>query len=152
MLCQGCEIPICVENAVVRNDRSGRTRPYCAYCRNDAQRARYAFYKKTSPFKLRASRLRSAAQHKKVPFNLDAEYLESVWTGKCPVFGHDIHINEKSKDDEYAAEADRVVPSLGYVKGNVVFLSRRANRLKNNVTSLELKQLYDWLKAQEDAS
>lgn len=151
MICNGCLVEYPDSEFPLRADRSGIRRPYCGDCRRNISRARYAAYKRNSPFKLRSLRLKSAAQFKKVPYDLDADYLESIWTGKCPVFGMDIHINEWSKDDEYAAEADRIVPSKGYVKGNIAFLSRRANRLKNNVTSTELKMLYDWLKGQEDA-
>lgn len=42
-------------------------------------------------------------------------------------------------------------PARGYIKGNVAFLSRRANRLKNNTTISELKQLLDWMEKHENA-
>lgn len=69
----------------------------------------------------------------------------------CPVFGIEISITEKDRSDEFAAELDRFVPALGYVKGNVMFLSRRANRLKNNVTTKELKQLIKWMEDYENS-
>lgn len=134
----------------MRNDRSGKYRPYCKQCARDAQKARYSRHKRHSPFKLKASRARSRSQFLKVPFDLDAEYLESIWTGVCPVLGVSISITEKDRSDEFAAELDRFVPALGYTKGNVAFLSRRANRLKNNVTTKELEQLIEWMKKYED--
>jgi hypothetical protein len=38
-------------------------------------------------------------------------------------------------------ELDRIVPSLGYVKGNVLVVSRRANRIKTDATVEELQQV-----------
>ena len=68
----------------------------------------------------------------------------------CPVLGVEISITEKDRSDEFAAELDRFEPDKGYVKGNVTFLSRRANRLKNNVTAVELKQLLTWMEHREN--
>ena len=86
----------------------------------------------------------------RVPFDLTAEYLASIWTGVCPVFGVAIYLGT-DRADERAAELDRFTPELGYVEGNVAFLSRRANRLKNNTTTLELKQLLKWMEDYEHA-
>ena len=151
MICSGCERDLPEETFPLRKDVITKDvrRPYCNECRNDISRARYAHHKREQPFKLRASRAKSRASYLKVPYNLDAAYLESIWNGKCPVFGHEIYLFGSDRADEYAAELDRIVPERGYVKGNVAFLSRRANRLKNNVTSQELLQLYTWLKEQE---
>lgn len=87
--------------------------------------------------------LKKRAQIKKLPFNLTPEYLRSIWTGVCPVFGHRISFHKKRS--YWSAEIDRVIPELGYVMGNVVWLSSRANRLKNNGSLDELKQLTGWL-------
>lgn len=38
----------------------------------------------------------------------------------------------------FAASLDRIVPELGYVKGNVEVISRKANLMKNNATPAEL--------------
>lgn len=150
MICQGCERDLPESVFPERKDNSGRKRPYCPECKNRDAKARYDFYRRTSPFKHKATRAKSRSQHLKVPYDLDADYLESIWTDRCPVLGTEIFINEKSRTDESAAELDRIVPERGYVKGNVAFLSRRANRLKNNVTSEELHKLYLWLKDKED--
>jgi hypothetical protein len=39
-----------------------------------------------------------------------------------------------------------MIPELGYVQGNVTFMSTRMNRLKNDATLNELQSLCDWLK------
>jgi len=151
-VCKGCMRELPLSEFPTRKDRSGRKRPYCAACTRDSQRARYAAHKRNSPFKLKASRARSRSQYLKVPFDLDAAYLESIWNPVCPVFGIPISIVEKDRSDEFAAELDRFIPSRGYVKGNVTFISRRANRLKNSVTTEELSKLIEWMEKYENKS
>jgi hypothetical protein len=144
MLCQCCQIDYPRENFPQRGDSSGRIRPYCRECAKDGQRARYARHKREAPFKLRCSRAKSRAQFLKVPFDLTPEYLANLWTGICPAFGIPID-HQTDRDAENAAELDRLIPALGYVQGNVAWLSRKANRIKNNVELSELETLVKWM-------
>lgn len=144
MICLCCQIDHSEAHFPIRNDRSGRLRPYCKDCAKDIQRARYAKHKREAPFKLRCSRAKSRSQHLQVPFNLTPEYLEKLWTGICPAFGIPIDL-QTAKDEENAAELDRKIPHLGYVQGNVAWLSRKANRIKNNVSLTELETLIKWM-------
>lgn len=41
----------------------------------------------------------------------------------------------------YAPSIDKIIPALGYVPGNVMVISLRANTLKNNATLAELQTL-----------
>lgn len=117
--------------------------------RRKFQKERYERYKMNSPFKHKCMRARSRAQSLKVPFDLTPEYLESIWTGVCPVLQVTIDLHGE-RTDEYVAELDRFVPNKGYVQGNVQFMSRRANRLKGNFEIEELESLLKWMKERED--
>lgn len=149
-LCKSCGIEKDEVDFPVRNDRSGRLRPYCKACANDVQRARYLSHKKESPFIHKCTRARTRANSLKVPFDLTPEYLESIWTGICPALGVDISFTEKDRTDEFAAELDRFIPELGYTKGNVTFLSRKANRLKNSASISDLEGILNWMKNYEN--
>ena len=149
-ICKSCKEDKPQDQFPLRKDKSERHRPYCKTCANDSQRARYSSHKREQPFKLKTTRAKARAQFLKLPFDLDPEYLESIWTGFCPVLGVEITLYDSDRSNEFAAELDRFIPSLGYVKGNVHFLSRRANRLKNNVTTKELKQLIEWMEKHEN--
>ena len=51
---------------------------------------------------------------------------------KCPVLGIAIDPAVKGKRTDNSPSIDRLVPELGYVKGNIHIMSWRANRIKNN--------------------
>lgn len=126
--------------------RTGSRRHTCKGCQKEIQRRRYAKHKKNSYFKYKTSRARSRAQSLGVPFNLTEEYLEELWTGTCPVTGITLKKNA-DRSDEAAAELDRFIPELGYTIGNVSFLSRKINRIKNNCSIEELEKLVSWMKS-----
>lgn len=119
--------------------------------RRKFQKARYERYKENNPFKHKCMRAKSRAQSLGVPFDLTPEYLELLWTGVCPVLGLEIELTG-DRVDELIAELDRFIPEKGYIKGNVQFLSRRANRMKGNFTISELEKLLQWMETNENQS
>ena len=92
-------------------------------------------------------RCKARAFEKGIPFDLDTDYLQSIATDKCPIFGTDFiwGLHRGAKVNDATASLDRIIPELGYVKGNVVFISHMANRIKNDVTENELYAVADWL-------
>jgi hypothetical protein len=51
----------------------------------------------------------------------------------------------KGKTRPDSPTLDRILPELGYIKGNVAFLSYRANRIKDNGTMQEHYDIADWI-------
>ena len=88
---------------------------------------------------------KSECKHKNIPFDLDPEYLEEIWTGECPIFHVPLSKNHKGRGSTYSAHLDRFDPHKGYVKGNVTWISGRANRIKYDATIEELKQIVSWM-------
>lgn len=88
---------------------------------------------------------RSECKKKGIPFDLDAKYLEELWTGVCPIFNIEIHKAAEGYGSHRSAHLDRFKPELGYVYGNVMWISGRANRIKYDATIEELKQIVDWM-------
>lgn len=87
------------------------------------------------------------AKKQNVPFDLDIEYLQQIKTDVCPVFKtifvwHRIGLGQMNDE---SPTLDRVMPLLGYIRGNVVWISAKANRIKQNVTEKELYAVADWL-------
>lgn len=54
------------------------------------------------------------------------------------------------KNSPNSPSLDRIVPERGYVRGNVVIVSFRANRAKSDLTIAELKQLVEFYKQFEE--
>lgn len=76
----------------------------------------------------------------------DGSYFES-WVGDDPVCeccGREMRPNRGAFCDD-SITIDRIVPSLGYVRGNVAVLCWRCNRIKSNATSDELCMIAIWM-------
>ena len=76
-----------------------------------------------------------------LPFNLKVEDI--IIPKFCPVLGIKLKIGKRGNPT--SPSLDRVIPKLGYVKGNIVVISRRANFLKNDATLSELRSVVKWL-------
>jgi hypothetical protein len=89
------------------------------------------------------------AKAKDLPFNITLEYLRSIADDKCPVFHTDFSWGRsglgRGKFKDNAPQLDRIIPELGYVIGNVAFISHRANRIKDNGTMQEHYDIADWI-------
>ena len=44
-------------------------------------------------------------------------------------------------------QLDRKINELGYVRGNVFVISRRANRIKSDATALELEEIARYMRS-----
>ena len=77
-------------------------------------------------------RAKSRAKKIGIPFNIDENDI--VLPEVCPVLGMPFIYGDK----DWTFSIDRIVPSLGYVKGNVIIVSNRANIIKNNATPDEI--------------
>ena len=86
------------------------------------------------------------AKEKNLAFNLDLKYLESITIDVCPVFKtvFDWGRDNKGQGTERPS-LDRIIPKLGYVKGNVAFISMKANIIKQDATAEDLYAVADWL-------
>lgn len=92
---------------------------------------------------------RSRSERDQVPFNLTLQDLVDIATDECPIlhtpFVWGISGLGKGKTRPDSPTLDRILPELGYIKGNVAFLSYRANRIKDNGTMQEHYDIADWI-------
>uniref|UniRef100_A0A6M3KZU2 Uncharacterized protein n=1 Tax=viral metagenome TaxID=1070528 RepID=A0A6M3KZU2_9ZZZZ len=91
----------------------------------------------------RLSDFRSRAREFNVPFDLTSKYLEELWndqSGKCYYDGTQLKIYQHlGKPTSDSASLDRLIPSEGYVQGNVVWCSYWVNTAKGELTELEFR-------------
>jgi len=76
------------------------------------------------------------ANQKNIPFNIDVEDI--VIPEFCPILNIRLKKNHKGWAPDVPT-LDRIIPEIGYVKGNVKVISGKANVMKNNATIQELK-------------
>lgn len=92
---------------------------------------------------LRNARYRSI--QKGLPFDLSIEDLEPLLVPLCPVLGIRMETRRGRKGpSETSPSLDRIEPAKGYVRGNVLIISGRANRIKSDATLGELQALSDF--------
>ena len=75
-------------------------------------------------------------------WNLDFSDIE--WNTHCPILGLELDYFATMRQ-ENSPSFDRVDSNLGYEKGNVVVMSWRANRIKNNGTAEEHHKIANYL-------
>lgn len=68
--------------------------------------------------------------------------------GNCPILGMKLIINNKHAGDN-SPTLDRIIPSLGYVPDNIIIISYRANRIKNNALIEDLEKIINFYESKK---
>lgn len=83
---------------------------------------------------------RSHAKEYNFDFNL--ELNDIIIPKYCPVFGIELKVVFNTRADE-SISVDRINSNLGYIKGNIIIVSWKANRLKGEADINQMKLVYD---------
>lgn len=106
--------------------------------------ARQKEYTQENYHRVRLTAVKRRAKQSGVPFDLDLDYLKSLpMPNTCPVLG--IPMDGSYRDNHISL--DRVIPELGYTKGNVCFISGRANLLKNDASLNEVRKILEYMES-----
>ncbi len=103
-------------------------------------------YRNKYPEKELCNSARQRAKKKNIPFNIDS--TDIIIPEFCPI----LKIKLIPKEGQgfgpgpSSPTVDRIVPELGYVKGNVRVISSLANCMKSSATSEQLHRFADWVK------
>ncbi len=103
------------------------------------QRTYIANRRQYDPEGIMLARVKSRAKQLNIPFNL--ELSDIVIPEICPIL--EIPLITKVYNGEFGGNKnspslDRIVPELGYVKGNIRVISLQANMMKSNASQEEL--------------
>ena len=160
--CSKCKevLPFALFNKHKRNKNGMESQ--CKSCRSKYHKISYKNggmermrnYRKNNPVKAKTidmfCKARQRAKEKNVPFDIDIDYVRSLvgenaeLAVRCPVLGFLLdYSTQRTEGTGHALpnspSIDRIVPELGYVKGNVRIISHRANTIKSNASVQELK-------------
>ncbi len=100
-----------------------------------------------TPFRWFILRAQYRDRKKKYGCDLDVQYLKTLWelqTGICPFTGWELILPHNTKEawetsDPANASLDRIDNSIGYVKGNVRFVSVMANLARQVFSDEQVK-------------
>ena len=87
------------------------------------------------------------AEQKNIKFSVSHKYLCSIYPDDviCPIFKTKM---EWLGDSMTSPSLDRIVPNLGYIEGNVAWVSKRANTLKLDRSPETLRKIANWIDQQ----
>lgn len=100
------------------------------------------------PFYNLLSSIKSRATSRGIPFDLDEEYLASIIPPDaiCPITLRKMVRGKKGTNKANWMSVDRIVPALGYTKGNVAIISHAANAMKQDCSDPAVfRRLADWI-------
>jgi hypothetical protein len=141
---------------IKRRKKKGKTKFYCS--RSCASKAsvdhlkKYAGqfnhnliasnrYDKYSDFRWYIKNVIKNSKKRNQTYDVDLEYLYSLWNkqnGICPFTKQKIELRTHNythiENRPYQASLDRIDSSIGYLKGNVQFISIAANHAKGNLS------------------
>ena len=117
---------------------------YCRQCEKNIANNKY----RKNPVPQLMYAFKKRAKQQKVPFDLTVEDIRDLLKNGgniCPVLGVKMTISELgSGDTNYSPSFDRIYPKKGYVKGNIVIVSNKANRIKTDATVNEIRKVADF--------
>jgi len=105
-------------------------------------------YTKPIEIKTLYNRLKSSAKRRGIPFDLTLTDLNNItFPISCPILNIPLKFNRVPMDDSYSF--DRIDSTKGYTIDNVIIISLRANKLKNNANIKELSALSEFYKSSD---
>lgn len=151
--CPGCE----EEKPLLAFSPARRTQSgaYCRVCANARHLAYYhrnkekyfahnRKYEDRDVAKYLLKRAQERARKHDLPFTITK--ADVVVPVACPILGLVLQRGDGLVQD-CSPTLDRILPELGYVPGNVVVISYRANRIKNDASLDELRALVAWMQS-----
>lgn len=87
------------------------------------------------------NKLKGSAKRRGIPFTLTLTDLNNLtFPITCPILGIPLRYNKGRAQDD-SISIDRIDSKRGYEIDNIVVISWRANRLKNNATTKEIEEI-----------
>lgn len=108
----------------------------------NAQKHQQKSIQKVDTYTKRLIRLKYSAWSRNRSFDptLTADYLKSITTTECPIIRKPFTWGDGSPE---SATVDRAFNDAGYAKGNLIYISRKANIYKGSKSFEDFKAIYD---------
>jgi len=99
------------------------------------------------PWRAKCWSAREKAKKLGLDYNIDPEYIKNIWPkdNKCPALG--IYLKKgKNGGSNHSPSLDRIIPELGYIKGNVQIVCNLANKIMSNATPDQIIMVGEYFK------
>lgn len=128
------------EYRIKKNSEYQKTHP-------DVRKRASRKYRETSWRKNSIGAAKNRAKKKGIPFdkNLCESDLSESMT--CPCCNRTMKVESKQAENA-SPTVDKIIPELGYIKGNIIALCYRCNRLKSDATPEELEMIAKFMREQ----
>jgi hypothetical protein len=148
--CTRCKIEQNESNFCKASRNSDGLNYWCNTCRkkyrkdhNDDRNKYMREFCKKDPIHNMFRGAKNRARIKKIPFTIIKKDL--FIPTHCPILGIPLQKNKNISSDN-SPSLDRIIPELGYVPGNILVMSKRANTIKSNGTLDEHEKIVKFLK------
>jgi hypothetical protein len=101
----------------------------------DKMRLTSGLYYQNNQAKAMLARAHKRSKHKQIPFDLKEEDIRIPEV--CPILNIPLHRGKKTLCPN-SPSIDRIVPEKGYIKGNIIIVSSKANTIKSYATPEEI--------------
>jgi hypothetical protein len=91
-------------------------------------------------------RAEKRAKDRGILFDIDLSDIDIPET--CPILNIKLEVGKGRGPSDTSPSLDRIDPSKGYVKGNVMVISMRANKIKSDVLLEDIEKVLNYLKRQ----
>ena len=103
----------------------------CKNCRKEKSKSEWEANKNNIKKNI-LNRAKGRAKKKNIPFDLVEDDIKIPEL--CPIFNKPFILN----DPNWTYSIDRIFPDLGYIKGNVIIVSNKANVIKSSATAEDI--------------
>jgi len=137
--CPGCKKVLPVTEFYVSKWRRDGRRSICKSCEISKQKKRRKNNLQIHAIRDVYYQIKQRARKKNIPMEITFNHLKSMYPGNmiCPVLGIKMESGRKNFYVD-SPSVDRIVPEKGYVPGNIIVVSMKANQIKSNATPDEI--------------
>jgi len=98
--------------------------------------------------KYKLSSAKQRAKKNNLPFSITEQDIKDVWPidNKCPALDIEFIIGGHDTKNYDSPSLDRIIPSKGYVKGNIQIVSALANGIMSNATPEQVIKVGQYFK------
>jgi len=140
--CTNCGHEYRTGHTILNKKKNGKGLNCCHNCFNVNMKSTKKFHMLTKNISLTFyNKTQHQANLRGIEFNVSPEYLESIFTGYCYLSGIKLEIGTYSRANNKLnmgnASIDRINSDIGYIEGNVSWVYKPINTMKNVLTCEE---------------